>query len=155
MIKALIRDLLSEMRAGTSRGRVVLMVRDQIYWTAFDIDFQNVKDLLTSERSLHQSKDGHLHIFSQNSGLSLQNLIFENIWWSTLCISISTFYAYLCHVTKYVCQKLKIGSKYLDNVGLCFLLEREIQREMGTLIVSSLNLKQNCICVWDYSVFDF
>jgi len=44
-----------------------LMVWDQIYWTVFDIDFQKVKYLLTSERSLHQSKDGHLYIFSQNA----------------------------------------------------------------------------------------
>ena len=95
MIKALIRDLLSEMRAGNSRGRFVLMVRDQIYWTAFDIDFQKVKYLITSERSLHQSKDGHLYIFSQNSGLSLQNLIFENIG--------DPSYAYLYPLSKHIC----------------------------------------------------
>ena len=59
------------------------------------------------------------------------------------------------YVTKYVCQKLKIGSKYLDNIGLCFLLEHEIKREMGALIVSSLNLKENCVYMWDYSAFNF
>lgn len=77
---------------------------------------------------MHQPKDVYFYMFSQNSGFYTQNLIFEikDFIWSLKMFGDPAS-ACPCCVTKYVCQRLKMGSKCLDVVSLCFLLEHEIK----------------------------